>query len=215
MTALDFSVVGARAEAFSASPQLALRLRVEESTGAEVYAIALRVQIMIEPQRRRYEQAEASRLVDLFGHPERYGETLRPMLWTHVGQMVVGFTGSTEVDLTIPCSYDFEVAANKYLSSLDDGEVPLNLLFSGTVLVHGPGGVASGLVPWNCEARYRLPVSVWRATMDAHFPNSAWIRVDRETFDELCRYKAAQGLPTWGAAFGRLLDAAIAQKAGR
>ena len=86
---------------------------------------------MIEPQRRRYEPAEQARLFELFGDAPRWGETLRPFLWTHVGTVISGFTGTTDVDLPIICTYDFEVAAAKYLHGLDDGEVPLLLLFSG------------------------------------------------------------------------------------
>ena len=33
----------------------------------------------------------------------------------------------------MPLSYDVDVAAHKYLAGLEDGEVPLLLLFSGTV----------------------------------------------------------------------------------
>lgn len=157
MSELAFTVLGARAERFAAAPQLSLRLMIEEASGADVYAIALRVQIMIEPQRRRYDAKESERLVELFGSQERYGDTLRPMLWTHATQMVLAFRGSTEVELPVPCSYDFEVAAHKYLSSLDAGEIPIDLLFSGTLIERGETGPASGLVAWNCEARYRLP----------------------------------------------------------
>jgi len=202
---LAFAIVGARAERFTASPQLALRLRVTESSGVPVHAITLHAQVRIEPQQRRYDAGESGRLVELFGGPERYGDTLRPLLWTHVSHTVLAFEGETEADLAIPCSYDFEVAAHKYLSALTDGEIPINVLFSGTVFVRGEdGGVAAELVPWSCEARFRLPVAVWRATMDAFFPNSAWIRIDRETFDELYAFKAAGNFPTWEAALARL-----------
>jgi hypothetical protein len=40
--------------------------------------------------------------------------------------------------------------------------------------------------------------------MDAFFPNSAWIRVDRDAFDELYRFKREGGVPTWDAAIARL-----------
>jgi len=108
----------------------------------------------------------------------------------------------------VPCSYDFEVAAHKYLAALGDGAIPIVLLFSGTVFVRDGDGVASELVPWSCEARYALPVSVWRATMDAHFPNSAWLRVDRDTFEELQRFKRAGGFRTWESALARLCEEA-------
>jgi hypothetical protein len=167
--------------------------------------MTLRAQIRIEPQLRRYDEGESGRLHELFGGPERYGDTLKSVLWTHVSQTVVAFEGETEFDLTIPCSYDFEVAAHKYLAALRNGEIPLIAMFSGTVFVRGAdGGVQAELVPWSSEARFRLPVAVWRETMDAHFPNSAWLRIDRDTFDELYRFKIAGGFPTWEAALARL-----------
>ncbi len=208
MSELAFAVVGARPEPYAASPQLALRVRVTEATGTPVHAIALRAQVRIEPQGRRYDGGESERLVELFGGPERYGDTLRPLLWTHVSQTVLAFEGETEFDLAIPCSYDFEVAAHKFLSALADGEIPLDVLFSGTVFVRGESGVATELVPWSCEARFRLPVATYRATMDAHFPGSAWIRIDRATFDELYRFKTAGGFPTWERALAQLCDQA-------
>ncbi len=212
MIDLGFSVVGARTDRYAASPMLALRLRISESSGARVGAIALRVQIQLEVQRRRYAAEESELLKELFGEPSRYADTLKPMLWTHVAQMVLAFEKETEVDLPIPCSYDFEIASHKYLASLQDGVVPLNLLFSGMVFVEGTGGLTPGFVPWNCEARYALPVAIWRETVDAFFPNSAWIRVNRDLFDELRRFKIATGLPTWDAALERLCEVAKAKQ---
>lgn len=208
MIELGFTVVGARADCYAAAPTLVLRLRITEGSGAKVDAIALRAQIRLEVQRRRYAPDESALLLELFGEPVRYADTLKPMLWTHVAQMVMAFEGQTEVDLPIPCSYDFEVAAHKYLASLQDGIIPLDLLFSGMVFVEGTGGVTPEFVPWSSEARYALPVTVWRETVDAFFPNSAWIRVNRDLFDELRRFKIASGLPTWDAALERLCDLA-------
>jgi hypothetical protein len=205
MTELSFAIVGARPELYAASPQLALRVRVTAAPGVQVHAITLRAQVRIEPQARRYDEGESGRLVELFGGPERYGDTLRSLLWTHVSQTVLAFSEQSEFDLTIPCSYDFEVAAHKYLSALAEGEIPLEVMFSGTIFVRGEQGVGAQLVPWNCDARYRLPVAVYRQTMDAFFPQSAWLRIDRATFDELYRFKTAGGFPTWERALARLL----------
>ncbi|MDQ6926241.1 MAG: DUF6084 family protein [Candidatus Eremiobacteraeota bacterium] len=205
MSELSFFITGAHAERYAAAPQLVLRVRVAETSGVAVYAMTLRAQIRIEPQLRRYGAEESANLVELFGGPERYGDTLKSILWTHVSQTVVAFEGDAEFDLTVPCSYDFEVGANKYLTALRDGEIPLIVMFSGTVFVRGKeAGVQAELVPWSCEARFRLPVAVWRETMDAYFPNSAWLRVDRDTFDELYRVKIAGGFPTWEAMFARM-----------
>ena len=208
MIDLRFSVVGAHAERYAAAPTLLLRLRVAESTAAKIQAIALHVQIRIEVQRRRYSSGESALLEELFGAPARYAETLKPMLWTHVSQTVLAFQNEIEVDLPISCSYDFEVAAHKYLASLQDGVVPIDLLFSGVVFVETETGAAPEFVPWSCEARYALPVALWREAVDAVFPNSTWIRVSRDLFDELRRFKIASGSPTWDIALQRLSDRA-------
>jgi len=185
---------------------------VTERTGIRVDAIALRAQIQLEVARRRYLPEESALLAELFGEPSRYAETLKPMLWTHVAQSVLPFQGETEFDLPVACSYDFEVASNKYLASLKSGVIPLNVLFSGTIFVEAPTGVAAEFVPWSCEARYPLPVTIWREAMDAFFPNAAWIRVGRELFDELRRFKIATGLPTWDAVLERLCELAKAER---
>ena len=212
MIDLGFSVTGARTERYAAAPTVILRLRITESSGAKVDAIALRVQVQLDVQRRRYAAEESALLVELFGEPARYADTLKPMLWQHATQMVLAFEGETEVDLPVTCSYDFEVAAHKYLASLTDGIVPLNLLFSGMVFVDGPNGVAPGFVSWSCDARYALPVALWREAMDNAFPHAAWIRVNRDLFDELRRFKISTGLPTWDAALERLCDLAKAKQ---
>ena len=210
MSDLAFTVLGARIEPYAAAPLFALRLKITESTGTLVHAIALRVQITIEPQRRRYEPRESERLVDLFGDPSRYGDTLRPLLWTHVAAMALRFSGETEIDVHVPCSYDLEVAAHKYLRALEGGEIPLNLFFSGTVFAEGESGVASEFVPWSCEARYRLPVATWRGTMDAYFPNTAWLRVGQDAYEEIDRFRRERSLPTWDAAITLLCERASA-----
>lgn len=205
MTALAFEVVGAQPQAHAAVPTIMMRVRVSETDGGAVHALALRCQIRIEPQRRRYQPEEEDRLYELFGETPRWGDSLRPFLWTHVSTTVAGFTGSTEFDLPIECSYDFEVAAAKYLHALSEGEVPLILLFSGTVFTRGEVGFAAEPVSWNLEASYRMPVSVWRGVMDMYFPNSGWMRVSRSTLDALQRFKASRALPTWDQALELLL----------
>ena len=208
MSELTIEVIDARAEPYAAVPTLLLRLAITEPSGDPVHAIALRTQIQIEPQRRRYSKDEEARLLELFGEQPQWGESLRPFLWTHASTMLTGFTGRTEVDLPVACSYDFEVAAAKYLHSLSDGEIPLALLFSGTVFARRDGVVSVQPVAWHVEADYRLPVQVWRDLMDLYFPNSGWIRLRRETIDALTRYKAERAIPSWEDTFELLLKEA-------
>lgn len=208
MTDLRISVVGSRPDPHAAVPTILVRLRIDAGSGARVHAMVLKAQVRIEPQRRRYSTEEQERLLELFGEVPRWGESLRPFLWTHVSTTIAEFTGTTEVDLPIPCTYDFEVAGAKYLHSLEDGEIPLVLLFSGTTFAFDDGALVVQPVPWHVEADHRLPVAVWRATMDAFFPNSGWIRLPRPTIDALTRYKANRALTSWHDTIERLLKEA-------
>jgi hypothetical protein len=208
MAELSFDCVGARPERYAVAPSMSFTLRIAETTGQPVAAIALRCQIRIEPARRRYSEAEAQRLNDLFGDTGRWADTLKPLQFTTVSAMVPGFTGSTEVDLPVPLSYDLEIGSTRYFAGLEAGEVPLLLLFSGTVFGAVDGRLQVQQVPWSKEASYRLPVSVWREAIDVHFPDSAWVRMSLRTLDELQRFKASRALPTWDATLAALLAAA-------
>ncbi|MDT4894371.1 MAG: hypothetical protein QOE97_3406 [Pseudonocardiales bacterium] len=205
MTRLSFAVADLFAEPYAVAPQLTARLRIEEATGEPVHAIALRVQVRIEPQRRRYTEREEQGLLDLFGPRERWYDTLKPFLWMQAGTMVQGFTSLTEVELALPCTYDFDVTASKYLHALHDGAVSVILLFSGTVFTRGEHGFGVEQVPWDLEARYELPVSVWRELMAFYFPNTGWLRLDRDVIAELARYKAQHGHTTWDETVRALL----------
>ncbi|CAN5874343.1 DUF6084 family protein [soil metagenome] len=205
MNELSFSVLNAGAEPYAAVPTINLRLSVASSVPEPVHAVALRCQVRIEPQRRRYDSGEEDRLEELFGDTPRWGDTLRPFLWTHLATTLTGFTGVTEVDLPLPVSYDFEVAGAKYLHSLGDGEVPLVLLFSGTVFSRGNSGFSAQPVPWHAEASYRMPVKVWRDVMDMYFPNSGWLRLPCETIDRLSRRKVEWALATFDQTIETLL----------
>ncbi len=205
---LRFACTGARPEPFAAGPSLLLDLRIADDSGARVHSVALRVQIRIEPRGRRYSAAEQAKLVDLFGEPSRWGETLNPLQLATVGTTVTGFTGATTVELPVPLTYDLDIAATKYFHGLADGEVPLLLLFSGTVYYAGPTGVQLGLVSWSEEASFRLPVATWRATMDEHHPASGWIRVSTRTLDALSAYRSEHVIPTWDDTLERLLKEA-------
>jgi len=205
---LELTCLDAEADRYAAAPTLNLRLRVREVSGATVHAIALRCQVRIEPHRRRYDDEEAAGLVDLFGTRSRWAQTLKPLQLANLTQVVPTFSGATEVTLALPCSYDFDVAAHKYLYALQDGIVPLLLLFSGTCFVNRPEGLAVLPVPWDREASYGLPVAVWREAMEQHFPGSAWLRLGRDTFDALYRYRSGNALLSWDEAVRRLLKEA-------
>jgi Family of unknown function (DUF6084) len=207
---LVFDCTGARTDAYAVAPTLVFRLRIAETTGQPIGGIALRAQLRIEPLKRRYSDAEAERIVDLFGERPRWGDTMKPLQFATVAQMVPAFSGAVEVDLPVPLTYDFDVATAKYFHGLEDGEIPFVLLFSGTTFLDDGGTLSIEQIPWHKETTYRLPVAVWRETMDQHFPNSAWVRLRRDTLDDLQRFKSRLTLPTWDDTIEALLKLAEA-----
>jgi hypothetical protein len=208
MPELQFKIESAESVPFAAVPMIGFRLRVEDSMRTEaIHSIALHTQIQIETPKRRYSLAEQDRLVDLFGEPERWGQTLRPMLWTHADATVPAFSDSVAVDLRVPCSFDFNLAATKYFYGLSDGEVPLIFLFSGSCFYAGANGnLEVARIPWSKETRFRLPVNVWRELMASYYPNSVWLRIRQDVFDRLSQYKSQAGIATWEEALESLLE---------
>jgi hypothetical protein len=209
MPDLDFRIDRAEIAQFSATPQLIFKLQVANADAAEsIHSAAVRCQIQIDSTRRRYQQEEQDKLRDLFGEPERWSQTLRALLWTHVTVNVPSFQGSTVVDLPVPCTFDFNVAATKYFHALGDGSVPLRLMFSGSVFyAAGDEPLQVAPISWDKETCFNLPVKLWREMMDQFYPSMAWICLRRDVFDRLYEYKVRHGIPTWEQAFESMLQA--------
>lgn len=209
MPDLTFAVTGVEVVPHAAAPQLAFKLQVENTPAEQtIQTIALRCQIQIEATRRRYTPDEQERLLDLYGEPERWSQTLRSMLWAHAQAVVPRFEGATVIDLGVPCTFDFNVAGTKYFDGLAAGDIPLNFLFSGTVFYQDPECALQVMqISWDKEARYRLPVATWRAMMDHYYPDSAWLRLRRDVFAKLAAHKRRHGLATWDEALDGLLEA--------
>jgi hypothetical protein len=207
MPDLTFQVESAAAVPFSAAPLLSFRLSVANAESQQaIYSVALRCQIQIEVTRRKYTEQDQQRMLDLFGEPERWSQTLRNMLWTNASAVVAPFVGSSTVEMQVPCTFDFNVAATKYFYGLEGGEIPLCLMFSGTVLYDGGDRMAQvAPISWAKETRFRLPVKLWRDMMDIYYPNSAWVCLRRDVFDRLYGYKVRHGIPTWEQALESLL----------
>jgi hypothetical protein len=210
MPGLTFAVEGAGAVPFAASPAIAFRLRVTNPVeGQTIQSVALHCQIQIESQRRLYDKAERQGLRDLFGEPDRWSQTLRPLLWTHADLTIPEFRGTVVIDLPVACTFDFNVAAAKYFHAIQHAEVPLVFQFSGTIFFAAEdGSLQIAQIRWDQESRFRLPATVWRQMMDFYYPNSAWLRLGREVFDRLHRYKQENGLATWEQALENLLSSA-------
>jgi hypothetical protein len=207
MPDLAFTVEKAEAVPFAASPMLAFRLRVQNADPAEtIHTVVLRCQVQIEVARRKYSAQDQERLRDLFGEPERWGQTLRNLLWTNASVVIPQFTGCATADLQVPCTFDFSIATTKYFNGLADGDIPLCLMFSGTVFyADSEGALQVSPISWDKETQFRLPLKIWKDMMDSYYPNSAWLCLRRDVFEDLHRYKVERGIPTWEQAFEKML----------
>ncbi|MFZ0746006.1 MAG: DUF6084 family protein [Terracidiphilus sp.] len=199
MPELTFTVDEASTVPYAAAPTLAFKLRVANADADEaIHTIALRCQIQIEATRRRYSAEEQEKMLDLFGEPERWSKTLHSLLWTHASVVVPSFQGSTTADLLVPCTFDFNVAATKYFEGLTGGDIPLRLMFSGTVFYAGEDGALQvAPISWEQETTFKLSQRAWRDMMDSYYPNSAWLSLRRDVFERLYQYKIQKGIPTW------------------
>jgi hypothetical protein len=121
--------------------------------------------------------------------------------------LIPAFEQSIMVNLEVPCTFDFNVAATKYFAALEGGEVPLTFLFSGTIFYRAAAGeLQVTRIPWSKEAQFRLPAEAWRRMMDAYYPNTAWMCLERDTFEKLAAFKRSRGLPTFERALEELLS---------
>jgi Family of unknown function (DUF6084) len=208
MPELAFSVSEAAPVEHAAVPTLRFLVRIDSRDGTPVRSILLDTQVQIAARRRRYAPDARERLFELFGPAADWGTTLRTLLWTRSTLVVPAFSERTTVELPVACSYDLEVAATAYLDALGDGEVPLEFLFSGSVFADRPGGgLEVTRLSWDHEAEYRMPVAVWRETMERFFRGTAWLRVRKDAFDRLAAYRARHALGSWEETFDALLPA--------
>ena len=204
---LAFAVEGADRVEHVAVPTVRFALRVTAPAGRAIRSVLLDTQIQIAARRRRYDAAAEEKLFELFGAPGGWGATLRTLPWARVTSVVPPFTGSTLVDVDVPCSYDLHVVASRYFDGLDGGEVPLEFLFSGTVFAAGPGGALQATrISWEADAEYRFPVVLWQETMERYFRGTAWLRLRKDAFDRLAAFKSREALATWEEAIESLLE---------
>jgi hypothetical protein len=203
--ALGFAVLDARAAEHAAAPTLLFALEVQ-APGSTIRSILLDVQIQIAARQRAYSSGAQERLLELFGAPERWGSTLRTLPWVRTTMVVPPFEHATVVELSVQCTYDLEVTASRYFAALEEGEVPLEFLFSGSVFFSSAEGALQTVrIGWDRDVDFRLPVAVWRRMMERHFPDSAWLRLRQDSFNRLCAYKARHAHQSWEAAIDSLL----------
>jgi hypothetical protein len=207
MPDLDFTINGVEQAALGLTPLLHFKIGIRNTPRDEtIQSVILQAQIQIQAPQRSYNEKEKAKLIELFGAPETWGTTLRSKLWTLSNTTVRTFAGNTEAILPVACSFDLNVAGTKFFYALDDGEVPLLFLFSGTIFYAAPDGrLQVQQISWEKECAYRMQISVWQKMMDHHYPNSAFISLERGVFDRLYEYKLGAGASSWEQAIEKLL----------
>ena len=205
MPELDFQVTGVEPANRGLTPLLQFQLSVSNE-GENIHAVLLNAQIQIQSSQRPYNAREKLKLVELFGKPDQWGQTLRNRLWTHTHATLGAFTRQIDATLPVQCTFDLNLAATKYFHALEEGDVPLLFLFSGTVFYAAADGrLQVQQISWNKECQFRMPVPVWEHLMQQHFPNSAWLYLNRDVFERLYTYKRDQGHVTWDQTIEQLL----------
>lgn len=209
MPDLDFTIVGSEAASDGITPLIQFDIEVANRSDEHIQSIILQTKIRIETVRRSYEEHEKDRLVELFGRPEMWGRSLQSMLWTDVGLTIPGFESRTRAKLPVPVTFDLHIATAKYFYALQDGDIPLLFLFTGSIFYTTPSGsLLMQRISWDLEASYRMPVQQWKALMETHYPEKAWLYLERGVFDELYAFKQRSGLASWEAVVGKLLEGA-------
>jgi hypothetical protein len=204
---LTFRLEGAAGVPFAATPQMAFAVRVS-TAGAirSVHSALLRCQIQIDASARAYTAHEKEALRDLFGDGPVWGRAVGRVLWAHATAVVPAFSGETQFEVHAPCTYDLCVASAKYFHALQNGDVPVAILFSGTVFhAAADGALQAAPVPWSAEARWAVPARVWQETLEHYYAGRAALPLSKDVVDRLGRYKTRSGLPTWDAAIESLL----------
>ncbi|MGW7356868.1 DUF6084 family protein [Streptomyces sp. NPDC054802] len=208
---LTFRVTGAEPDPVAAVPTLRFALELARSGGGPVRAVSLTVMLRIDVLRREHPADTHAALAELFGLPEEWHRSMRPLAWTQTTVHVPSFTDRTTVPFPVACGTDPELAVTKYLRAAKEGTVPLGFLFNGTLFYEhaGTGGapaLRAAAIPWSAEAGYDLPAGIWHGLVERYHGGSPWLRLPRETYDRLDAFRARNVLGSADDAVRALLD---------
>lgn len=207
MIDLDLAIDGVEIARRSAVPLLLFKLRAANpAPNVPIEHVMVQAQIRIEAAHRDYSAGERERLSELFGAGEEWSRGLRGLLWATASVAIPGFVGECTVDLPVPCSQDVEIAATRFFDGVEQGDAPLSFLFSGPIFFRNEeGDLQIAQIAHHNEARFRLPLAVWRSLMATHYADAVWLRIDRDLFEAIGRYKRRERLPGIGEALRALL----------
>jgi|SRR5215469_15536517 len=211
MPDLEFTILSVKIKQYAAVPTLHFELQIKnEIKDEEVYAAALKCQVIIEATKRQYDDQTKENLVEVFGQPHRWEDTVKSLYWTTVTVPVTRFCDQTIIDLPIACSEDHITAAGKYFYSVYNEEVPLAFLFSGTLFYQDADNTLRiTQVPWHKEAAFRMPAHLWSEMMNVYFPNVKWLPMRLDIFKKLYKLKTLQPSATIEDCLESAIDLAL------
>ncbi|QUH03412.1 hypothetical protein HUO13_23605 [Saccharopolyspora erythraea] len=204
---LAFQVTGAAPVRFAAVPTLSFRIGVSRTGGGPVRSITLTTTVRIAAPRRRYRPAEQAMLTELFGTPDQWARTMRPLPWARATTVVAPFTDSTATEVPVVCTWDVELAVAKYFLAVRDGGVPLDFMFNGTVFFEGEDArLRTAQISWSTDTTFVLPSELWHEVVGSSSPGSAWLRLSRDTFERLYAHRSRSAAGGWDEVVNALLD---------
>ena len=161
MPDLQFQIRGVDATTRGLSPLIGFKLQVTNAAADEsIHAVLLSAQIQLQCPQRAYADTEKHKLIELFGPPEMWGQSLRNRLWAQANTTICAFRGKSDAVLQVPCTFDLNIAATKYIYALEEGDVPLLFLFSGSVFYQSDDQLKVEPISWDKECVYQMPVRV-------------------------------------------------------
>ena len=161
MPDLSFTVESAESVPFAAAPTLVVQAARKNAEPDEtIHTVVLRARSRLKSTRRRYSDAEkascsicsASRTLEpdaalhaVDPRQRRYSRRSPAAPWPICRCLAPSISMSPPPNIS---------------TASRDGEIPLNLLFSGTVFYARPDGTLQvAPIPWDKETRFRLPVA--------------------------------------------------------
>jgi hypothetical protein len=205
---ITFRLLDAAPVAFSVAPLVALTVEATNADASRaVQSGLLRCQVQIDAASRAYDAEEAARLRGLFGEGAVWGRAVRRLLWAQVTAVLPQFTDRCEFEIHAPCTSDVNVVSAHYCQALRDTDVPVSILFSGTVFSKvADGGLEARPLPWSSEARFAMPSRVWRDAIERQSAGTQ-VLLRREIHERLARYGEQGGFATLDEAVESLLSA--------
>ena len=187
-------------EPYAAVPTIMLRTADHRARPERtVHAVALRCQIRIEPQRRRYEHEEEQRLVELFGEPPRGATRCGRSCGRTWRRPSPASRARPRSTCRSTCTLRLRGRGRRSSSIRSTTARSRSCCCSpGTAFTRSERGMNVAPVAWHADASFRLPVAVWRQMMDLYFPNSGWVMLSRDTLDALTQFKADRALADAG-----------------